>query len=466
MSGGRVLARRVVRVALTAAALCVGGAGTLALTGADSASADVASLKQKAETKTAKAVKRKLLRDRTPGLAKQDLKIKVPSCKQRNKRGRLAGFRCRWNVKGELPGLVPVRCKGRATVDAKAKKSKPGRCKNKEELQAPLQRQPADILFGYFEDFSTIPGLFGYVGAGGGTVIREGIDWRVLQPTPGGDPSTWDWSSFDAVYGQAIAAGLRPVFTFRNAPCWAAAAPCDPNAANPVGPPFVDEYAHAAAQIALRYPMALAIEIWFEPNSAKFWGAPADPGAFSALVGAAADAIHATGTGVQVYSGGLAPGMKNPDKIEYGTFLSRALDAGGVQGADAVAFHAVTEVPFKPGDDPTQGYLGRLRIQTQTLKTALAAHGLTRPIVFTQLSYSTGAATFPYTEAQQAQALVSSYEVLRRIADVPLVIVSRLFDNGDGSKVQGFGVVRADGSRKPAYCQLAAARGMPTPPGC
>ena len=142
--------------------------------------------------------------------------------------------------------------------------------------------------------------------------------------------------------------------------------------------------------------------------------------------------------------------------------------ATGARGtaADAVAFHAVTEVPFKPGADPTQRYLGRLRIQTQTLKTALAAHGLTRPIVFTQLSYSTGAATFPYTEPQQAEALVSSYEVLRRIADVPLVIVSRLFDNGDGSKVQGFGVVRADGSRKPAYCQLAAARGVPTPPGC
>jgi hypothetical protein len=254
-----------------AAALCMAGAGTLTLT-SPSASADVASLKQKAETKTAKAVKRKLLRDRTPGLAKHALKIKVPSCKQRNKRGRLAGFRCRWKVKGELPGLVPVRCKGQATVDAKAKKSKPGRCKNQEEPQAPLQRQPADVLFGYFEDFSTVPGLYGFVGAGGGNVIREGITWRVLQPTPGGDPSTWDWSTFDAVYSQAIAAGLRPVFTFRDAPCWAAPAPCDPNAPNPVDPAFVDEYANAAAQIALRYPMSLAIEIWFEPNSDRFWG--------------------------------------------------------------------------------------------------------------------------------------------------------------------------------------------------
>jgi polysaccharide biosynthesis protein PslG len=462
MGGGNVLAS-VVRVALAAAALCAATAATLALT-SPSAAADVASLKQKAKAKTAKAVKRKLLADRTPGLAKHNLAITVPSCKQRTKRGDLAGFKCSWNAKGELPGLVPVRCNGKARVDAKAKKAKPGRCRNKAELQAPLQSQPAEILFGYFEDFSAVPGLFGNVGAGGGNVIREDITWRDLQPTPGGDPGTWDWSTFDAVYSQAIAAGLRPVFTFHEAPCWAAPAPCDPGARNPVAPGFVDEYAHAAAQIALRYPGSLAIEIWFEPNSDRFWGGPADPAAFSALVGAAAQAIHATGTGVGVYSGGLAPGSAAADKIEFGSFLSQALDAGGIQGADAIAFHAVTDTPFTPGDQPTKGYLGRLRIQLQTMNAALADHGAPKPIVLTQLSYSSAPGF--YTEPQQAEALVSSYELVRRIVEVPLVIVARLLDNGDGSKVQGFGVLRSDRSPKPAYCGLAAARGVATPPGC
>jgi polysaccharide biosynthesis protein PslG len=462
MSGGRVLARRVVRVALAAAALC---AAILALSSAgDSASADAASLKQKAAKKTAKALKRKLLADRAPELVKPDLKIRVSSCKERTRRGRLVGFRCSWKVKGELPGLVPVRCKGKASVDAKAKNAKPRRCKNQEEPQAPLLRQPADALFGYFDDFSTDLSLFGFVGPGGGNVIREGITWRVLQPTPGGDPSTWDWSTFDAVYSQAIAAGLRPVFTFRNAPCWAAPAPCRPNAPNPVAPAFVDEYAHAAAQIALRYPQSLAIEIWFEPNSDTFWGGPADPTAFSALVGAAADAIHATGTGVGVYSGGLAPGSAAADKIEFGEFLSQALDAGGVQRADAIGFHAVTETPFKPGDQLTKGYLGRLRTQLQTMNAGLSDHGTSKPIVLTQLSYSSAPGF--YTEAQQAEALVSSYELVRRIGEVPLVIVARLLDNGDGSKVQGFGVLRSDRAPKPAYCDLAAARGVAAPPGC
>jgi hypothetical protein len=461
MSGGSVLGS-VVRVALAAGALC---AAILALSwAADNAPADAASLKQKAAKKTAKALKRKLLADRAPEFVKPDLTIRVSSCKERTRRGRVVGFRCSWKVKGELPGLVPVRCKGKASVDAKAKKAKPRPCKNQEEPQAPLLRQPADILFGYFEDFGTVPGLFGFVGAGGGNVIREGITWRVLQPTPGGDPSTWDWSTFDAIYNQAIGAGLRPVFTFRNAPCWAAPAPCRPNAPNPVAADFVDEYAHAAAQIALRYPRSLAIEVWFEPNSDMFWGGRADPAAFSALVGTAAQAIHATGTGVAVYSGGLAPGGASADKIEFGTFLSQALDAGGIQGADAIAFHAVTDTPFKPGNQLTKGYLGRLRIQLQEMSTALADHNAPNPIVLTQLSYSSAPGF--YTEAQQAEALVSSYELVRRIVGVPLVIVSRLLDNGDGSKVQGFGVLRSNRSPKPAYCELAAARGVAAPPGC
>ena len=36
----------------------------------------------------------------------------------------------------------------------------------------------------------------------------------------------------------------------------------------------------------------------------------------------------------------------------------------------------------------------------------------------------------------------------------------------DGSKAQGAGVLRSNGSKKPAYCELAAARGAPTPAGC
>ena len=430
--------------------------------------AGIAKLEKKAKQKTKKAVRKNLPGAGTPGLSDPSSppKIKVGSCARSPKRGRPTAFKCRWKVSGELSGRVPVRCTGKATYNVRKKKvTKLSPCKNREERQAPLLAAPHDVLFGYFEDFTTQGNLFGELRASGSDTLLEGIAWRVLQPNPGGGPATWNWALFDAVYAQALAVGVRPVWTFWDAPCWAAPSPCNPNQVNPVAASRVGDYADAAAQIALRYPQSAGIEIWVEPNSAKFWGAPADPQAFSKLVGAAAAAIHATGTGVGVYSGGLSPGRAAADQHQMDQFLSQALAVGGVERADAIGFHAVTDVPFKPGHDPTKGYLGRMRVNVESLNAEFADANVKLPIAITQLSYST-AGPRAYTDDQQAEALVSSYEVLRRIADIPIIVVSRLLDNGDGSKVQGFGVVRSNGSKKPAYCELAAARGAPTPPGC
>ena len=428
--------------------------------------AGIAKLKKQAKRKTKKAVKKSLPGARTQGLSKPPSppKIQVGNCAERSKGGRLTGFTCRWKVSGELSGRVPVRCKGKATFNAKKKKvTKVSPCKNREERQVPLRAVPHDVLFGYFEDFTTQGNLFDELGASGANTLREGITWKVLQPNPGA-PTTWNWAPYDAVYAGALAIGVRPVWTFTNAPCWAAPSPCGPNA-NPVAGSRVADYAFAAAQIALRYPQSAAIEIWSQPNDAEFWGARPDPRAFSDLVGAASAAIHETGTGVGVYSGGLLPGGGAADRVELDEFLSRALAAGGIEGADAIGFHAVADVPFKPGDNPTKGYLGRMRINIEALESELAGAKVSRPIAITGLAFST-AGPGRYTDDQQAEALVSSYEVLRRIAGTPIVIVSRLLDNGDGSRAQGFGVVRSNGSKKPAYCELAKARAAPTPPGC
>ena len=456
--------------ALTAVALAVGVASSAPASAAQNSghakAAGVGKLKKKAKKKTKKAVRKSLPGARTKGLSKPPSppKIKVGNCAQRSQGGRLTALRCRWKVGGELSGRVPVRCTGKATYKVRKKRvTKVSPCKNREESQVPLRAAPHDVLFGYFEDFTARGDLFDELGASGANTLREGITWKVLQPNPGA-PTTWNWARYDSVYAQALAIGVRPVWTFTNAPCWAAPSPCGPNA-NPVAGAHVADYAFAAAQIALRYPQSAAIEIWSQPNDAEFWGAKADPETFAKLVGAASAAVHATGTRVSVYSGGLLPGRGGADRQEMGKFLSQALSAGGIEGADAIGFNAVADVPFKPGQDPTKGYLGRMRINIEALDSELADAKASRPIAITELAFST-AGPNRYTDDQQAEALVSSYEVLRRIADVPIVLVSRLLDNGDGSTGQGSGVVRSDGSKKPAYCELAGARGAPTPPGC
>lgn len=427
-----------------------------------------AEFKKLAEKRTIKTVKKRMLRGSTAGLerSRDPLRIKVTSCKQRQSGNRVTAFKCAWNAHGELPGRVPLRCNGKAkfVVALKKVKKRGTKCQNLEELQAPLLASKHNVTFGYFEDFMTMPDLLDEAAAGGARIIREGIFWRDLQPTPERDPSAWNWFNSDNLYYQALANGLRPVFTLRNAPCWASPPPCAPHQPTAIEPSHIADYAKAAAEVARRYPEAHAIEVWFEPNNSIHWGATPDPATFSALVKAAADAVHATGTGVPVWTGGLAPGVAADVKYDYPSFIRQAFDAGGISSADAIGFHAVTEVPFKPPNDPTQGYLGRLRIQIRHLEDAAAEHGSTTPVVLTQLSYSSGPGE--YTEDEQAKALVSSYKLTRRIPGVTDVIVSRLFDNGDGTKVAGFGVIRSNHTRKPAYCQLAAARGILDAPGC
>ena len=445
--------RRWIAIAL-AALLLLGG--ILATSAGEASAASPQALKKKAIKKTKGAVKNQLTTSAIPGLAEPAAppQIKVSSCKTKKTK-----FKCSWTAKGEAAGRVPIHCGGLAIIDAKAKKVKRlDPCANTLEKQAPLLASPHPVTFGYFEDWATQP-LFGKLKAGGAQIARVGLSWKTLQPnapTQGQNPQTaWDWASFDAIAAALKAVGVKPLWTFTDSPCWATPS-CGgesnaPNAAN------IPDYANAAAEVAKRYPESAAIEVWQEPNGVKFWGGTPDPQKFSAMVGQTVDAVAATGTGVPVTSGGLAPGAASPDKLVFDEFIRQAVAAGGITKAAGIGFHAVTEVPFSSGNDPTTGYLGRLRIQVQQIQDALATGGSTQPIVLTQLSYS----TVSYTEVQQAEALTSSLALASRLAGIPTVIVSRLLDNGDGSKVSGFGVLNANGSPKPAYCQLATQVGSP-----
>jgi hypothetical protein len=430
--------------------------------------ADIRKAKAKAVKRTTRAVKSEASTSSTPGLAPAHaaLDVKVTSCKQRGTGTSFAGFTCSWAAHGELPGIIPFRCNGKAITDATGAVKSIDPCDNLDEVQAPLLASPHPVSFGYYETFDVYTDLYDELAGSGADIAKEGVTWRSLQKSEGADPASWDWTSTDAIYRQLTAIGVKPVWTLINAPCWAApaAANCNPAGVHPVAPAHLDDYADAAAQIALRYPDSAAIEVWLEPNDTNFWGAAPDPTTFSHLVGATAAKVAATNTGIPVISGGLSPGRASSAKLEMGKFLKQALSAGGIQSASAIGYHAIADVPYKPGTDSTKGYLGRIRINIQELEDAIAQAGATNPIAVTQLAFSS--ANGYYSEPEQADALVSSYQLLRRISGISLILVSKLLDDGDGTKVQGFGVLAPNHAPKPAFCQLAAARGVAKPSGC
>ena len=454
-------------VALALIAAAPADASTTAPGAAKTKPSAIKTAKKKAVKKTTKAVRAELQSSSEPGLAQpaESPKVKISSCKQLTAGKRLKGFKCSWSAQGELPGLVPFRCAGKAKLKANGRKIKHlDPCNNNLEALAPLLETPHPVAFGYYEDWAVHPDLFDRLAAGGAKIARVNLSWSELQPNQGTAPGNWAWGPSDRNYQSLLAAGVQPVWTLIDAPCWAADGGC----AGDINPPAdnrLADYGAAAAQVALRYPQSAGIEIWLEPNVTDFWGAAPEPNKFSDLVKATSSAVRATGSQVPLITGGLAPGEADPNRLVYGDFLAEALQHGGIETADAIGFDAVTSTPFTSPDDPTAGYLGRLRVQLQDLRSRLAAAGQQRPIAITELAYSTTGDN-AYTEDQQAAALDSSYGILRRIPNVSLAIVTRLFDNGDGSKVSGFGVLRPNGSPKTAYCRLAATVGAPKPNGC
>ena len=154
----------------------------------DPTAQQIKKLKKKATKKVTKAVKKDLAGDSQAGLAPADDKpeIKIRSCKQRQQAGDFAGFTCTWIADGELPGVVPFKCDGKAKVDAKAKVKKLDECKNEAEEQSPLLATPHSVRYGFSESFDVATDLWDEVDASGADTALMQLNWEALQPSPGG----------------------------------------------------------------------------------------------------------------------------------------------------------------------------------------------------------------------------------------------------------------------------------------
>ena len=418
--------------------------GLFAAAGGDAYAASPKTLKKKAIKKTKGAVKNELTEGTAAGLAEpaSPPKIKVSSCKTKKTK-----FECSWSAKGEAAGRVPIHCSGTAIIDARAKKVKRlDPCNNTQEVQAPLLASPHPVGFGYFEDWATSP-LFGKLKAGGAQLARVGLSWKALQPsppTPSENPQTaWSWAGFDSIAAALKAVGVRPIWTFTDSPCWATPS-CGgesnaPNAAN------IPDYAKAAAEIAKRYPRVGGDRGLAGAERGQVLGR--HPGSAEVLVDGRPDGRRGRGDRHRdpgdlrrPRSGCRVPGQARLRRVHPPGGRRGRHPEGGGESASTPSTRcrsrpATTRRPAtSAGSDPGRGDPGRAR-------DAAARRSRSRS---TQLSYS----TLDYTEAQQAEALTSSLALASKLAGVPTVIVSRLLDNGDGSKVSGFGVLNPNGTAR------------------
>lgn len=264
----------------------------------------------------------------------------------------------------------------------------------------------------------------------GAELWRVALDWRFAEPERG----ELELSAHDAVYCEALARGIRPIFHITGAPAWAAddsgACPT-PSCIDPPQASALDDLRAFAELVAGRYPELAAIEAWNEPNLAAFWTQP-DPARYASVLAAIDEGVDAAGTGVPVLGGSVSnTGRTSTETGRYGhaEFLDGMYAAGAADHMDAVAFHPYPLAPLGSSEE-------RLTRTMAELRRALRRNGdAGRPIWITEVGLPVGAGV---SREEQARALREIYDRLAADRDVEAVLFHTLLD-GPGATGAGSG---------------------------
>ena len=124
---------------------------------------------------------------------------------------------------------------------------------------------------------------------------RARIGVRIYEVEKAG--GTYDWSATDSRIRRLMAAGLTPIVTLFGRTRLVERAPAGADGRVPLSDAEIRAFADFSAKVAQRYGAMhdgrkIIYEIWNEPNTKTFWGAPPDPEAYSRLAEATCHAIH------------------------------------------------------------------------------------------------------------------------------------------------------------------------------
>jgi hypothetical protein len=278
--------------------------------------------------------------------------------------------------------------------------------------------------------------------------VRFDLNWSIVEAERG----MHDWRQVDRFVDAARERGLDVLATIAYTPSWAR----DGDGDDKLAPRDVGDYARFAGEAARRYPenRIAAWELWNEPNSAQFWAPRPDAREYARLATAAARAIHDERPDAVVMSGGLAPAgpeldWVSPDRrfVSPWRFLRDVRAADGLEEIDAVAFHPYAAQPSAPSDpgiaNPFQ--------QTRELRR-LVDRSRPLPIWATEAGAWTGGDR-RISERAQARHVAEYLEEWHAWPRVGPFFYYELTDSGEDpdEREDHFGLIRADGTEKPAY---------------
>lgn len=296
--------------------------------------------------------------------------------------------------------------------------------------------------------------------AAGFTQVRVDFEWRVMNPAPG----IFNYSRLDPIIADCDSRNMKVLLLLYNAPQHASGSP-DP-AAPPKDPAA---FGLAAAAAAIRHgPRLAGIEMWNEPDLAKYWTGTA--AAFTAMLKASYPiAKHASpGTlfvmGAPTYLG-LASG-----------WIAQCYAAGAGHGIthDMIGIHPYPSPANLPPDSAATFWSIRGINSVVSLMDTAKDPSL---ICASEIGYSTHPDYVNaksgkvenwergVTETQQADYTVRA---LAELGKFPRVASAMIYVDRDmpGASLHeaNFGLWRADWTPKPAVAAIAKALTAPVPP--
>jgi hypothetical protein len=283
-------------------------------------------------------------------------------------------------------------------------------------------------------------------------IVRIEVSWSAMEPTGPGliEPRVLAYA--DRAVQDAAADGIRMMLLVQGTPCWASSAPasllrrCVPSRsseANEWPPSDPSTFAAFVAYLAARYgPKVAAIEVWNEPDQANeaYFAGPHKAERYAALLRAAYPAIKQANPGVAVLAGALVG--------SNGAFL-RALYAAGIKGYyDGLAVH----------------YYDLTLASLRSIHEVQLANGDATPLWLNEFGWSS---CWPRQKIQQEQGCVTRQaqaanivNTFRALDQIPYVAAAVLYKLRD-SRGEEFGVLAANGARKPSFAALAGVLASP-----
>jgi len=277
---------------------------------------------------------------------------------------------------------------------------------------------------------------------------RMDFPWSETETTQG----MYDTRGLDAAVRALASRGILVLGIIDYAPPWA-----NGGKGQMYPPTNPTDFANYAAFLARHFaPLGVHTwEIWNEPNLHVYWATGADPARYTQLLKAAYVAIKAADAGATVVTGGLAPAASSGGDLTPMDFLTGIYNNGGQGYFDAVADHPYT-YPFMPDDKNGGAYWWDAM---NDLHAIMTAHGdSTKLIWMTEYGAPTNGppgARF-VSDSNQALMLTKSYTMIGSYAWAGPLFWYALHDGGASTTTieNFFGILRFDGSHKPAYSAL------------